>query len=114
VRPLFPEADTEGELAYRLWRRGLKLSLAEAAGLSVAVLPGITDERLATLVAQRLLLCRPLLQRTGKLALVSRDVPVPDATSYLTWPALTPEHIDNKAAEAIVGLGGNHFCSSIA
>lgn len=36
VRPYFPEADTEGELAERLWRRGLEMTLANALGVGVA------------------------------------------------------------------------------
>jgi hypothetical protein len=30
VAPFFPEADSAGDLAYRLWRRGLELALAAA------------------------------------------------------------------------------------
>ncbi len=70
VRPLFPEVDSEGELAYRLWRRGLELTLAELAGLGVALPPALSEETVATLVAQRLLLCLPLLRHTRKVALL--------------------------------------------
>ncbi|MEI7644821.1 MAG: hypothetical protein WCJ55_11125, partial [Chloroflexales bacterium] len=73
VRPFFPDADSAGELAYRLWRRGLELTLAELASVGVALPPDLTEEILATLVAQRLLLCLPLLRRTGALALLGSE-----------------------------------------
>lgn len=33
VRPYLTDAESEGEAAYRLWRRGLEVSLAEVVGL---------------------------------------------------------------------------------
>ncbi len=108
VRPLFPEVDSEGELAHRLWRRGLELTLAEVAGLGVTMPPGTTDEQLATLVAQRLLLCLPLLQRTGKVALLG----IESAPPVLAMPTSPPDglaDIDTAAARTIAGMGGGDF-----
>lgn len=107
VRPFLPEADSEGELAYRLWRRGLELTLAEVAGLGVTMPPGVTDEQLAVLVAQRLLLCLPLLRRTGKVALLGiESAPV---LAIPISPLDGPEDIDTSAAMSIAGIGGNEF-----
>jgi hypothetical protein len=113
VRPLLPEADSERELAYWLWRRGLELTLAEVVGLGAALPPGTTDEVIAALAAQRLLLCVPLLRRTEKLALLGIEV-TPHATcaspSYTAPAASTAaEAIDATASDAIVGLGGSDF-----
>lgn len=109
VRPLFPEVDSEGELAYRLWRRGLELTLTELAGLGSALPPGQSEETLATLAAQRLLLCLPLLRRTGKLALLGLDAPAPAAPLAVLKSAASVETIDDEAAAAVAGLGGNDF-----
>jgi len=107
VRPLFPEADSEGDLAYRLWRRGLELTLAELASVGVALPPPLREETLATLVAQRLLLCLPLLRRTGTLALLgSESAP---ALAMPTSPSDGPADIDTAAAVTIAGMGGGDF-----
>jgi hypothetical protein len=109
VRPFFPDADSAGELAYRLWRRGLELTLAELASVSVALPPDLTEEILATLVAPRLLLCLPLLRRTGMLALLVAEFAKLGAPLELTVSPLTADDIQVDAAVAIVGLGGNDF-----
>lgn len=113
VRPYLTDLSSEGELAYRLWRRGLELALAEVVSIG-AHLPAPTNEPfIAGLVAQRLLLCMPLLRRTGTLTLLgldtlsqtnttTRERPVPERTAV-------PEAIDASAADAITGLGGNDF-----
>jgi hypothetical protein len=107
VRPLFPEADSEGDLAYRLWRRGLELTLAEFAGLDIKLPPEITEEILATLAAQRLLLCLPLLRRTGKLVLLGIESAT--ALAMPTSPPDGPADIDTAAASTIAGMGGSDF-----
>jgi hypothetical protein len=112
VRPLFPEADSEGELAYRLWHRGLECSLAEAAALGIALPPDISANRIAYLVAQRLLLAVPLLRRTGTLALLGLEALPTSEQPLLTSPptaSLDPDAIDGTAAEAVSGLGGGDF-----
>lgn len=113
VRPYLADAGSEGDVAYRLWRRGLDVSLAEVVGLGAALPPGTTEELIAGLVAQRLLLCMPLLRRTGKLALLSVETLQPVVSSVATAmePALLPgtELIDESAANAIAGLGGTDF-----
>lgn len=112
VRPLFPEADSEGELAYRLWRRGLECSLAEAAALGIALPPEISANHIAHLVAQRLLLAVPLLRRTGTLALLGLEtLPTSEQPSFTSPPpiSLDPAAIDETAAEAVSGLGGGDF-----
>jgi hypothetical protein len=111
VRPVLPEASSEGELAYRLWRRGLEVTLAEAASLGVALPPGITEAELASLVAQRLLLSVPLLRR--KLALLGMEASSsPRETSLMTVPEVAGaanDEIDEAAAVAVVDLGGSAF-----
>lgn len=113
VRPYLPEADSASELAYRLWRRGLELTLAEVASIGATLPPHTSEELLAGLAAQRLLLCMPLLRRTGKLALL--DVEATPREALLPpevvrpLPLAPPEHIDASASDAISGLGGNDF-----
>ncbi len=106
VRPFFPDADSEGDLAYRLWRRGLELTLAELVGLSAALPPELTEETLATLTAQRLLLALPLLRRTGKVALLGMELP---KLSREVVGRPVDGTIDATAATTIAGLGGNDF-----
>jgi hypothetical protein len=107
VRPFFPDADSAGELAYRLWRRGLELTLAELASVGVARPPDLTEEILATLVAQRLLLCLPLLRRTGTLALLG--IESAPALALPLSPPDGPTDIDTAAAATIAGMGGGDF-----
>lgn len=110
VAPFFPEADSAGDLAYRLWRRGLELALAEAVGLGAELPPGTTEGQLANLVAQRLTLCLPLLRRTGKLALFGAEAPLAERVLIPpTAAASSDEAIDSSAADAITSLGGNDF-----
>jgi hypothetical protein len=107
VQPYLPDADSAGELAYRLWRRGLELTLAELASLGVALPTGMTEEQLATLSAQRMLLLLPLLRRTSKLALLNLE----HATSLHTPQPLAPTAvgIDEAAAGVVADLGGTEF-----
>jgi hypothetical protein len=110
VRPLFPEADSEGELAYRIWRRGLELALAEMAGLGGRLPAETSEEALAMLTAQRLLLCLPLLRRTGKLALFGVEASPGEQVSLPSTAAASPDQaIDSGAADAITSLGGSDF-----
>lgn len=113
VRPYLADAGSEGELAYRLWRRGLEVTLAEIVGLGAALPPGISEDLIANLVAQRLLLCMPLLRRTGKLVLLGAETATPIAAAVVAaeTPAPLPgtEAIDQSAANAIAGLGGTDF-----
>lgn len=113
VRPFLPEADSESELAYRLWRRGLELTLAEVVGLGAGLPSGNSEEVLARLVAQRLLLCLPFLRRTGFLELLGVE-PVPSGALPVvlrtTVPApATEAAIDQSASDAIIDLGGGDF-----
>lgn len=113
VRPFLSEAASEGELAYRLWRRGLEITLAEVAGLGEPLPSCTTEPLIASLVAQRLLLSIPLLRRTGKLILLGIDLVPTDGGSQdrFTKPlhAPTTETIDERASEAIIDLGGSDF-----
>jgi len=109
VRPYMTDLSSEGELAYRLWRRGLELTIAEFVGLGAALPPAIGEELIASLVAQRLLLCMPLLRRTGKLALLGMKA-FPLTTSSPTFATSSAaEVIDENASDAIAGLGGSDF-----
>ena len=112
VRPFFPEHTSEGELAYRLWRRGLELALAEAASVGAAFPAGTSEEQIVSLVAQRLLLCLPLLRRSGMLYLlevaVGSVVPEPSA-SHPAAASSEVDTIDESAAKVISGLGASKF-----
>lgn len=113
VRPYIADAGSEGEVAYRLWRRGLEVTLAEVAGLGAVLPTGTTEDLIASLVAQRLLLCAPLLRRTGKLTLLGVETEALIASSVVMTetPAPLPgtEVIDASASSAIAGLGGSDF-----
>ncbi len=113
VRPYLADAGSEGEVTYRLWRRGLELTLAEVAGLGTELPPGTTEHLIAGLVAQRLLLCMPLLRRTGKLVLLGVETASPIVSSVVMTETPAPlsgtEVIDESAANAIAGLGGTDF-----
>lgn len=109
VAPLFPEADSAGDLAYRLWRRGLELTLAEVACLGAALPPGMAEEQFAALAAQRLLLCLPLLRRTGKLSLLGLEAPVLPTRSPPLAEVIGIPEIDASAAATVAGLGGGDF-----
>jgi hypothetical protein len=110
VAPFFPEVDSAGDLAYRLWRRGLELALAESVGLGAALPPGMTEGQIANLVAQRLALCLPLLRRTGRLALLGVEAPSGELPSIPPAAAASlDEVIDNGAADAITSMGGSDF-----
>lgn len=108
VRPFFPDADSEGDLAYRLWRRGLEITLAELVSVGVALPAGVAEDYIATLVAQRIALCLPLLQRSGRLALLGLDSALPPAIP-LRLSSDEPADIDAAAAVTIVSLGGSDF-----
>jgi hypothetical protein len=112
VRPYLSDASSEGDVAYRLWRRGLEVTLAEVASMGVALPPGSSEELIASLVAQRLLLCLPLLRRTGRLALLGFEGAVSTALSSPMGGeplATTTAEVDESAADAVAGLGGNDF-----
>jgi hypothetical protein len=110
VRPFLPGADSAGEVAYRLWRRGLEVTLAEAVSVGATLPPGSSEQLVAGLVAQRLLLCTPLLRRTGMLSLLEIEAPSGEKPSR---PVATTvpfdEAIDSGAATAITSLGGSDF-----
>ena len=72
----------------------------------------MTEELLAGLVTQRLMLSLPLLRRTGTLALLGLEAPplvAPPTTAPLLAPTSGAEAIDAGATEVIRGLGGNDF-----
>jgi hypothetical protein len=113
VRPYFTDLASEGELAYRLWRRGLELALAEVGSLGARLPPGTNEQFIAGLVAQRFLLCLPLLRRTGTLVLLGLEASSPTVVRT-TADIPSTEHpftetIDASASDAITGLGGSDF-----
>lgn len=108
VQPYLPEADSAGELAYRLWRRGLELTLAELAGLGAVLPAGLSEEQLATLSAQRVVLLLPLLRRTGKLALLGLEQAAQQQLPAIATPTADTA-IDASAAAAVSNLGGGDF-----
>lgn len=113
ARPYFPETASEGEVAYRLWRRGLELTLAEAAALGAALPRSTSEELIASLVAQRLLLTLPLLRRTGLLALLQLEMPPLSVRGKADFNpsevVADSEPIDGGASDTIAGLGGSDF-----
>jgi len=109
IAPFYPEADSAGDLAYRLWRRGLELALAELVSVGAPLPAGITEDQLATLVAQRVTGCLPLLRRTGKLALLQLEVPAPQQEPERSTLVVSTPEIDASAAVTVVGLGGADF-----
>jgi hypothetical protein len=113
VRSFFPEAETEGELAYRLWRRGLDVTLAEAVGIGAPLPPGTSEDSIARLAFQRLLLCLPLFRQTNLLALLGLELASsvsPPASELRSARVDAPEEpVDEHAAAAIVSLGGSEF-----
>ena len=108
IQPYLPEADSAGELAYRLWRRGLELTLAELAGLGATLPSGLSEEQLATLSAQRVVAILPLLRRTGKLALLGLEQPAQQQVPAIAAPTADTA-IDASAAAAVSNLGGGDF-----
>lgn len=107
LRPYIGE-ETDADLAYRIWQRGLKVALAEYAGLGMELPPEESEDLVAARAAQLFLLCLPLLRRTGKLGLLGLE-----AASSLERPpgqivAEEPE-IDVTSPDAITGLGGSEF-----
>lgn len=113
VAPFFPEVDSAGDLAYRLWRRGLELTLAEVAGFGVTLPAEVSEELIARLVAQRLALSLPLLRRTGTLALLGIDAAplqlVVPSTNREVVATTAADAIDATASATIAGLGGSDF-----
>lgn len=108
VQPYLPEADSAGELAYRLWRRGLELTLAELAGLGAVLPTGLSEEQLATLSAQRVVSLLPLLRRTGKLVLLGLEQVAQEQLPAIAAPSADTA-IDASAAAAVSNLGGGDF-----
>lgn len=108
IQPYLPEADSASELAYRLWRRGLELTLAELAGLGATLPLGLSEEQLATLSAQRVVALLPLLRRTGKLALLGLEQPSQQQIPAIAAPTAETA-IDASATAAISSLGAADF-----
>lgn len=110
VRLLYPEADNETDLAYRIWRRGLQFDLARIASMGERLPEGIAEDQLAMLIVQDVLACLPLLQRTGRLSQILallNAAPLRQDESEGCEPG-APE-IDASAADSIADLGGGDF-----
>lgn len=107
LRPYIAE-ETDADLAYRIWQRGLKVALAEYAGLGMPLPSEESEELVAARVAQLFLLCLPLLRRTGKLGLLGLETA--GLVEQQAWPAAPDEpEIDRSSPDAISGLGGSEF-----
>lgn len=107
LRPYLAE-ETAADLAYRVWQRGLRVALAEFAGLGMKLPPEESEELVAARVAQLFLLCLPLLRRTGKLGLLGLETTglIEQTASQV---ALDEPEIDLSSSDAISGLGGSEF-----
>lgn len=107
LRPYIAE-ETDADLAYRIWQRGLRVALAEYAGLGMTLPPEEREELVAARVAQLFLLCLPLLRRTGTLALLGLEPA--GVAAQRDGPAAPAEpEIDTDSTAAISGLGGSEF-----
>lgn len=108
VRDLYPEASSEAELAYRIWRRGLQVDLARLVSMGGELPPGVTERQLAMLVTQDLLACLPLLNRVGTLSeIVALLAPHASGRSEPGNPAPSSNDdtpIDPSAADSVLGV----------
>lgn len=113
VRPFLSDGASESELAYRLWRHGLELTLAEAVSFGARLPAHTTEQLVAGLVARRLMLALPLLRRTGTLSLLGLDMAAPGPEVLQHAPVCVPpeglDTIDEGASGAITSLGGSDF-----
>lgn len=110
VRPFMAECDTESDLAYRLWRRGLEITLAELVG-SGADLPdgGMDQQQLAVVVGQRLQLCLPLLERTGLLSTLRAPQRLADEGAATVMRDPEETEVAPEAHGFITAMGGDAF-----
>ena len=121
VRPYLISVTNESELSYQLVREGLLMRLAILAALGGDLGDAIAEDVVAAHAAQQLLLCLPLLRRTGKLALLGMEVPqpqiapaatvAPDATLTAstvpqTRALLDPDDLDEQSGRDAEGLSG--------
>lgn len=116
VRPYLINVTNESELAYQLVREGLLMRLALLAALGGDLNDLIAEEVVAAHAAQHLLLCLPLLRRTGKLATLEMEVhAVPTGTRDITPspPQSSGERnrigvddLDDRSGLDAEGLGG--------
>lgn len=110
VRPFMAECDTESDLAYRLWRRGLEITLAELVGSGAALPDGGMDQRqLAVVVGQRLQLCLPLLERAGLLSTLRASQQVTDEHVALVVGEQEEIEVAPEAEGFITAMGGDTF-----
>ena len=116
VRPYLVSVTNESELSYQLVREGLLMRLAILAALGGDLGDAIAEDVVSTHAAQHLLLCLPLLRRTGKLALLGMELPqittvVPEAAlSPSDLPhareLLDPDDLDEQSGRDVEGLSG--------
>lgn len=108
-----PEASSESDLAYILWKRGLILTLSKALSAGATLPTVLPEEQLATLIAQELLNVMPLLQRTGRLHLLNLVL----AAAGTHAPGIPSAEVDVEAfdpasdedREGLTDLGGADF-----
>lgn len=94
--------------AAHAWAASQPAVFAAATAVGAALPPSTSEGGIASLAAQRLLLCLSLLWRTGTLTLLGIDAPMPIAA--LPVPLVpTPATIDDTAAAAVAGLDGKKF-----
>lgn len=110
VRAVVPEASSESDLAYILWKRGLILTLAKALGGGAPPPPAMGEDLLATLIAQELLNAMPLLQRTGRLDRLNLVLAASGQLASPTpLPPVSADEVDSVSVEELTTLGGADF-----
>jgi hypothetical protein len=109
VRP-FCDGDSEAEIAHRIWRRGLEVTLAELVSAGVELPPGVlTEQQLAIVIHRHVQLCAPLLERAGLVVRSLMDEPQPMRDATLRVAVIEETAVDPLAGEAIERLGGTEF-----
>jgi hypothetical protein len=112
ARLYIPEASSESDLGYIIWKRGLILTLAKAISAGAALPAVMGEDQLASLIAQELLNVMPLLKRTGRLALLNLVLAASDEIATGTPSAQAvpdDEDLDSESLEELTDLGGADF-----
>jgi hypothetical protein len=113
ARACVPEASSESDLAYILWKRGLILTLSKARSAGATLPSVLPEDQLATLIAQELLNVMPLLQRTGRLHLLNLVLAAAGEHAAAVPPAQASvaelETASSEELDELADMGGADF-----
>ncbi len=110
VRPFISGVDTDADLIYHIWQPGLDIQVGQLLSMGVPLPPGYTEEAIALRIAQHVVLCMPLLRRTGKLALLGINEGVDMPPIVAPPPHLEGNgEIDPGASDIIASMGADDF-----